>query len=127
MLSKLIAYAPNRQTAIERMRRALDEYFIGGIKTNLSLFRTMLQHPDFVAARIDTGFLDRLLSSSPPATAPENDLADIAAVSAALFAATSQPFNGQSSNGNSKAYANAKPSGSTNWKKSARTEALRTQ
>jgi acetyl-CoA carboxylase biotin carboxylase subunit len=127
MLSKLIAYAPNRQTAIERMRRALDEYFIGGIKTNLSLFRTMLQHPDFVAARIDTGFLDRLLSSGPPATAPENGLADIAAISAALFAATSQPLNGQSSNGNSKAHANAKPSGSTNWKKSARTEALRTQ
>src|SRR5947209_13159509 len=85
MLSKLIAYAPDRRTAIERMRRAIDEYFIGGIKTNLSLFRTMLQHPDFVAARIDTAYLDRLLASGFVTPAPENSLADVAAVSAALF------------------------------------------
>src|SRR5216684_939746 len=39
LLSKLIAYAPDRLTAIARMRRALDEYFVGGIKTNLPLFR----------------------------------------------------------------------------------------
>ena len=64
MLSKLIVYAPDRATAIARMRRALDEYFIGGIKTNLPLFRRILEHPDFVAARIDTGFLDRLLATS---------------------------------------------------------------
>ena len=62
MLSKLIAYAPDRPTAIARMRRALDEYFVGGIKTNLPLFRRILEHPDFVNARIDTGFLDRLLA-----------------------------------------------------------------
>ena len=59
MLSKLIAYASDRASAIARMRRALDEYFISGIKSNLSLFRRILEHPDFVAARIDTGFLDR--------------------------------------------------------------------
>jgi len=35
MLSKLIAFAPDRAMAISRMQRALDEYFIGGIKTNL--------------------------------------------------------------------------------------------
>ena len=46
----------------------------------------MLQHPDFFAARIDTGYLDRLLSSGSATAAPENGLADIAAVSAALFA-----------------------------------------
>ena len=63
MLSKLIVYAPDRATAIARMRRALDEYFVGGIKTNLPLFRRILEHPDFVAARIDTGFLDRLLAT----------------------------------------------------------------
>src|SRR5205823_5211277 len=95
MLSKLIAYAPDRETVIARMRRALDEYFIGGIKTNLSLFRAMLQHPDFIAARIDTGYLDRLLSSGSATSVPENGLADIAAVSAALFAATSQTMNGR--------------------------------
>ena len=54
-----------RATAIARMRRALDEYFVGGIKTNLPLFRRILEHPDFVDARIDTGFLDRLLATAP--------------------------------------------------------------
>ncbi|HEV3038575.1 MAG TPA: acetyl-CoA carboxylase biotin carboxylase subunit [Candidatus Angelobacter sp.] len=126
MLSKLIAYAPDRRTAIERMRRALDEYFIGGIKTNLALFRTILRDPDFIAARIDTGYLDRLLSSGPASIPTENGLADVAAVSAALFAATSQTLNGQSRNGSSQTQANAKLNGNANWKKSARAEALRT-
>src|SRR3954471_3240793 len=66
MLSKLIAYAPSRELAIARMMRALDEYFVGGIKTNLPLFRRILEHPDFIGARIDTGFLDRLLATSLP-------------------------------------------------------------
>src|SRR3954451_23956461 len=43
MLAKLIAYAPNREQAIQRLLRALDEYFIGGIKTNVTLFRRILQ------------------------------------------------------------------------------------
>ena len=97
MLSKLIAYAPDRETAIARMRRALDEYFIGGIKTNLSLFRRILEHPDFIAARIDTGFLDRLLASRPVADAAVNGLSEIAALSAALSvpAAAVRPARGQ--------------------------------
>src|SRR5258707_3905499 len=49
MLSKLIAYAPTRDMAIARMKRALDEYSISGIKTNLGLFRRILEDPDFVA------------------------------------------------------------------------------
>ncbi|HEV2988117.1 MAG TPA: acetyl-CoA carboxylase biotin carboxylase subunit [Candidatus Angelobacter sp.] len=127
MLSKLIAYAPDRCFAIERMRRALDEYFIGGIKTNLALFRTILRDPDFIAARIDTGYLDRLLSSGPVVVTPENGLADVAAVSAALFAATSQMLDGQSRNGSSRTQANAKTNSNGNWKKSARAESLRPQ
>jgi acetyl-CoA carboxylase, biotin carboxylase subunit len=61
MLSKLIAYAPTRELAIARMLRALDEYVIGGIRTNLGLFRRILRDEDFRAGRIDTGYLDRLL------------------------------------------------------------------
>jgi acetyl-CoA carboxylase biotin carboxylase subunit len=130
MLSKLIAYAPDRRTAIERMRRALDEYFIGGIKTNLSLFRTMLQDPDFIAARIDTGYLDRLLASGFTAPPPENEPAhvtEVAAVSAALFAATSGAVNGRTGSEGSKVERQAKSNGRANWKKSARMEALRTE
>ncbi len=126
MLSKLIAYAPDRRTSIERMRRALDEYFIGGIKTNLALFRTILQHPDFIAARIDTGYLDRLLASGFKTAAPQNGLVDIAAVSAALFAATSSALTGGTNQSISKTEANPKGHSSANWKRTARTEALRT-
>jgi acetyl-CoA carboxylase biotin carboxylase subunit len=73
------------------MRRALDEYFIDGIKTNLPLFRRILDHPDFQSASIDTGFLDRLLSSQQPAKATGNGALKIAAISAAFFAATAGP------------------------------------
>jgi len=124
LLSKLIAYAPDRSTAIDRMRRALDEYFIGGIKTNLSLFRRMLEHPDFVAARLDTGFLDRLLAASNPASAASaNGLVEIAALSAALFAATTTPQNGDNREG--KAGPAAKSGGASNWKRAARMESFR--
>src|SRR5260221_2828557 len=91
MLAKLIVHAPDRASAIARMRRALDEYFIGGIKTNLPLFRRILEHPDFAAARIDTGFLDRLLAEKPAGEISRNGLPEIAALSAALFAATATP------------------------------------
>ncbi len=92
MLSKLIVHAPDRAAALARMRRALDEYFVAGIKTNLPLFRRILEHPDFAAARIDTGFLDRLLASAQPVKA-HGMLSEIAAVSAAVFAATASPAN----------------------------------
>ncbi len=117
MLSKLIVHAPDRASALARMRRALDEYFIAGIKTNLPLFRRILGDPDFAAARIDTGFLDRLLAA--PTAAPESSstFADIAAISAALFAATapSTASNGRRSDDQQKAAASG-------WKRAARSE-----
>jgi len=61
LLAKLIGYGTDREQAIGRLTRALNEYFVGGIKTNISLFRRILSNPDFKAAKLDTGFLDRLL------------------------------------------------------------------
>jgi acetyl-CoA carboxylase biotin carboxylase subunit len=121
MLSKLIAYAPDRGAALARMRRALDEYFIGGIKTNLSLFRRILGHPDFVAARIDTGFLDRMLADKGGADTSADGLKEIAAISAALFAATAPARNGMNGSGK----APVEKANGSNWKRAARTEALR--
>jgi acetyl-CoA carboxylase biotin carboxylase subunit len=124
MLSKLIAFAPDRQTAIARMRRALDEYFIGGIKTNLSLFRRILEDSDFAAARIDTGFLDRMLASKPKEADLSSDgLAEMAAVSAALFAAVAPSSNGRNGSG----AANNRKNEGSNWKRTARAEALRNE
>jgi acetyl-CoA carboxylase biotin carboxylase subunit len=90
LLAKLIGYGTDRDQAIGRVLRALNEYFVGGIKTNLPLFRRILSHPDFRAAKIDTGFLDRLLkekekekekekSSDSPADRQTREAAVIAA------------------------------------------------
>jgi acetyl-CoA carboxylase biotin carboxylase subunit len=117
MLSKLIVFAPDRTSALARMRRALDEYFVGGIKTNLALFRRILENPDFIAARIDTGFLDRLLSTTPmPRTG--DGLTEIAAVAAALFTATT---NGPANvNGSGR----ERRTGDSGWLKAARREGV---
>jgi acetyl-CoA carboxylase biotin carboxylase subunit len=89
MLSKLVAFAETREAAIDRMLRALDEYVIGGIKTNISLFRRILRDADFRSARIDTGYLERLLAQAPVEgleAVPE----DVVAIAAALFAASTK-------------------------------------
>jgi acetyl-CoA carboxylase, biotin carboxylase subunit len=62
MISKLIACASTRDRTIERMLRALCEYHVGGIATNVRLFRRILRDPDFRAAKIDTGYLEPLLA-----------------------------------------------------------------
>jgi acetyl-CoA carboxylase, biotin carboxylase subunit len=123
MLSKLIAYAPDRAAAIARMRRALDEYFIGGIKSNLPLFRRILEHPDFATAHIDTGFLDRLLAAKPEVSASSNGLSDIAAISAALFAATA-PQKNEQNGAKTESARHEEPSA---WKRVARAEGLRNE
>jgi acetyl-CoA carboxylase biotin carboxylase subunit len=93
MLSKLVAFAPTREMAIDRMLRALDEYVIGGIKTNIGLFRRILTDADFRAAQIDTGYLERLLAAGPTggsALVEESVPADVVAVAAAIFSASAR-------------------------------------
>jgi acetyl-CoA carboxylase biotin carboxylase subunit len=59
LISKLSVWAPTREQAIRRMRRALSEYVVTGIRTNLAFHDKLLVHPEFVAGRYDTGFLER--------------------------------------------------------------------
>jgi acetyl-CoA carboxylase, biotin carboxylase subunit len=61
MLSKLIVHGRTREEAIGRMRRALLEYRVEGIMTTIPFFTFIMNHPDFAAARFDTGFIDRIL------------------------------------------------------------------
>jgi acetyl-CoA carboxylase biotin carboxylase subunit len=121
MLSKLIAFAPDRAMAIARMQRALDEYFVGGIKTNLGLFRKILQHPDFVAAKIDTGFLDRLLSQPAAPSQAVDETQDVAAIAAALFTA----IQASKANGTKPSiYSSDELPANTAWKQAARKESV---
>ena len=83
LLSKLIGYGATRDEAIARLRRAVDEYFIGGIKHNLPLFRRLLREPDFLSANIDTGYLDRMIASDREHQ--PKDRAELAAIAAVLF------------------------------------------
>lgn len=90
LLSKLIAWGEDRPQALARMRRALAEYHIGGIRTNLPLFRRILADPDFAAGNVDTGYLPRLLAAPAPAPAPEW----LRAAALAAAAQASGPANG---------------------------------
>jgi acetyl-CoA carboxylase, biotin carboxylase subunit len=59
LLAKLIVHAEDRDAAIRRMRRALDEFVVEGVKTNLPFHRKLMDHTDFVEGRLDTHFLER--------------------------------------------------------------------
>jgi acetyl-CoA carboxylase biotin carboxylase subunit len=122
LLSKLIGYGTDREEAIARLTRALDEYFVGGIKTNISLFRRILRDVDFRAARLDTGFLERMLQRPEDrrvdARAPE-----MAAIAAGMFAALSSTAAAAGERtGDSGSAVDAALS---KWKDASRHEALR--
>ena len=58
MLSKVITFGKNRSEAIARMKRALGEYQIAGVTTNIYSFQWILNHPAFINASFDINFLD---------------------------------------------------------------------
>jgi acetyl-CoA carboxylase biotin carboxylase subunit len=99
LISKLSVWAPTRARAIARMRRALSEYVVTGIKTNLAFHERLLAHPEFAQGRYDTGFIERnrdaLLGEAP--VPPEQR--DALAVALAIAAARSERVAGTMSTG----------------------------
>jgi acetyl-CoA carboxylase, biotin carboxylase subunit len=122
LLAKLIGYGTDREQAASRLRRALNEYFVGGIKTNISLFRRILNDDDFKAGRLDTGFLDRLLAHPAEAIAADGRSEEVAAIAAGLFTLL-EPAMPAQSNGAANGASNSEQETSA-WKKAARSEAL---
>jgi len=59
MLGKLIVHRPTRKLVLETARRALQELTVEGVATTASLFLRILEHSDFAAGQVDTGFIDR--------------------------------------------------------------------
>jgi len=59
LVAKLIAYGSDRAEAVARMQRALGMFVVEGIYTSIPLHQRLLKHPEFIAGRIDTGFLSR--------------------------------------------------------------------
>ncbi len=62
LIAKIIVHGRDRQEAIARMKRTLEMTVIEGIKTTIPLHLRILNDPDFVAGRLSTSFMDRLLT-----------------------------------------------------------------
>ncbi len=84
MISKLIAWAPTRPQAIERLQRALSEYALHGITVNRGFLKAVLAHPAFRSGDYDTGFC--ALYAKELVTAPDPRLEPIAIAAAAVAA-----------------------------------------
>jgi 3-methylcrotonyl-CoA carboxylase alpha subunit len=82
MLAKVIAWAPTRDAAIERLNRGLEDTDVRGIVTNIPFLSALVTHPDVRANAIDTGFIERELKNLTPPPAAPGDLELCAAVAA---------------------------------------------
>ncbi|MFI1529933.1 acetyl-CoA carboxylase biotin carboxylase subunit [Streptomyces griseus] len=80
MLSKVIAYGPDRATAIRRLRAALADTVILGVPTNTGFLRRLLAHPDVVSGDLDTGLVEREAAGLVPDGVPDEVYAAAAAV-----------------------------------------------
>jgi acetyl-CoA carboxylase biotin carboxylase subunit len=121
MISKLVAWAEDRPAAMARMRRALGEYQVSGIRTNAPFFSWLFEQKDFLEGRFHTASLDEMIGArnGRPFVEPSSDVEDIAAIAATLHMALSPepavPAPGAEST--------VRPSRS--WRTNARVEGLR--
>ena len=118
LISKLIAWGPDRPTALRRMRRALQEYKVVGIATTIPLFLRILEDPDFIAGKFDTGYLDHLLRQEGglgPAHDRRAEIDDLAAIAAVLHVFLRQE---------ARAY-RVMPPGASGWKTAGRNACVR--
>ena len=88
LISKVAAWGRTREEAIDRLRCALDEYAVGGIKTTLPFFREVVRDEEFIKGHLDTGFISRFCerrqerphpAGGPQASSLRRDIAIIAA------------------------------------------------
>ncbi len=86
MIAKLITYGEDRSEALVRMRRALSEYTIMGLKTNIPFHINLLNSFSFIAGQIDTSFVEERFSMTTYEDAPTNEEMETAAIAATLFA-----------------------------------------
>jgi len=90
LLSKLVAWGNSREETMARLRRALDEYTITGIRTNAGFFRRILEEPEFLRGEIHTRWLDEFLRrprAASPVSPADQDAHSHEARSAAAIAA----------------------------------------
>jgi len=86
LISKLVCWSDNRQSAIERMLRALSEYVIGGLITNISFLKIIIDHPSFRKGEFDINFLNDEFMNNLKKLDESKNIREIERVSA-IFAA----------------------------------------
>ncbi len=118
LVSKLVAWAPDRPQATERMVRALSEYEVGGVKTTIPFFLWLLRQPEFIEGRVDTGFLDRTLRERGHAPFLEvpAETEEFAILAAALWTVLTGAASGEKVSDSQSL---------TAWRRAARLEGLR--
>jgi acetyl-CoA carboxylase biotin carboxylase subunit len=79
LLSKLVAFGEDRTQAMARLRRALREYKVLGVRTTLPFFERLLDHPDFARGHYDTGIVARVMAQAPAADAALDETVAVAA------------------------------------------------
>src|SRR4029453_2662849 len=84
LISKLISWADDRPLAIVRMKRALAEYEVRGIRTTIPFFQWLLDREDFRRGEFDTTFIDRVFNGHSLATALDGDHEELAVIAAAV-------------------------------------------
>jgi len=83
MISKFATFGANRTEALERMRRALQEYHVGGIKTTIPFFREVMNDEEFISGNLDTGFISRFQERRND-TQPSTTSTDLAIIATAM-------------------------------------------
>jgi acetyl-CoA carboxylase, biotin carboxylase subunit len=121
LLSKLVAWGNSREEAISRLRRALAEYTVAGIKTNAALFERILADTDFQRGEIHTKWLDDFLQRPRPIRLHPDESAqsreDAVAIAASIFRANAAQFSATPVNG-------SVGSADSRWKLEGRREQL---
>ena len=94
LISKLSVWAPTRERAVARMRRALSEYVVTGIRTNLAFHEKLFAHPEFAAGKYDTGYIDRYKDDLLGYPTVPTERRDAVAVAVAVAAARMERATG---------------------------------
>jgi acetyl-CoA carboxylase biotin carboxylase subunit len=92
LLAKVTAWGRNREGALQRMKRALTEFRVVGVATNIPYLQEVIDLPDFIAGHIDTGFLDRHEVSAEEPLAQQKEASEIAALLLVLSAEAEQRY-----------------------------------
>jgi acetyl-CoA carboxylase biotin carboxylase subunit len=117
MVAKLIAWGQDRREAIDRLRRALSEFVVKGIKTSIPFHQRLLRHPVFLAGRYDTGFIEEHMAGGRGGPDDEGSAQEARRVAFMLAAIAAYRRDKERA---ARAAASAAPRGGDPWKELGR-------